>query len=385
MKKWIFGLLATVALAFALLVPVDVDGQPTGWLSFIMQEPQSAVQFRALTQYEMPAMMGHGTAVPTTANSGVAPMDGEVFTVHAAATPPDVQVYDLSTTSWLTFANIDAAQSFNAAQTFLGDVTVGDSEDDSFVVDAVPSFRIRHENFGQVGCAQAFEEDMSAAVQTDASENIILIPCSQIGVIAYKIDATDGAALAATPAPFAVDGVMSFDGYTDDVDNEGIEFVFGSFGPDMLGAYFDEDAGVDMYVEASFTITDFSDLDDMWFGWTVTEAYDDPGASDVFDTSALFVISDNAGDLDIETELNGGGTLNDDTGTTWGDGETHILKVVVGADAVEFWLDGVQVTQTNAVLNMDNTDRAVVTFGYTVVAASDPQITMQYIEIGQEQ
>lgn len=390
MKK-LLPFLAIGALIAFLVAPV-ASTQPTGWLSFLLQDPQgTAVTFRALDAYGFPVMLGHGTAVPTAANSGAPPADGEVYIVHAANTTPDVQVYDTSTTSWYTFASIDIAQTFTPAQTFTGavtmngSVTVGDNEDDTFTVDAVPAFRIRHENFGQVGCVQAYEEDMTAAVVTDGGENILLMPCSQIGVIAYRLEAPDGPGLAATLAPFTVDGVLSLDTFADDVANEGVELVFGSFGPDLLGTFFDEDAGVDMYAEVSVTIADFSDLDDLWFGWVVQEAYDNPPASDTFDTSALFVISDAAGDLDIETELNGGGTLNDDTGTTWGDGATHILKVIAGADAVEFWLDGTQVTQTNAVLNMDDTDRAVVIFGYTIAAASDPGVTIAYVEIGQEQ
>jgi len=389
MKK-LLPFLAIGALLAFLVAPMATT-QPTGWLSYLLQDPQGTVQFRALDQYGFPMMIGHGTVLPTTANSGTGPMDGEVYTIHATGVTPDVQVYSSTAAAWYTFASVDIAQTFTGTQTFSGavvangDFTAGDNEDDTFTVDAVPAFRIKHENFGQVGCAQAFEEDLTAAVVTDAGENIILMPCSQIGVIAYRLEAPDGGALAETLAPFTVDGVLSLDTFADDVANEGVELVFGSFGPDMLGAYFDEDADVDMYAEVSVTITDFSDVDDLWFGWIVQEAYDDPPASDTFDTSALFVISDAAGDLDIETELNGGGTLNDDTGVTWGDGATHVLKVVVGADAVEFWLDGTQVTQANAVLNMEATDRAVVVFGYTIAAASDPGITIAYVEIGQEQ
>lgn len=257
------------------------------------------------------------------------------------------------------------------------------------MIDAPSYFRVAAENFGQVGAAAAFEEDMTAAVVTDAGENIILLPGSQLGVIAYRLEAPDGPGLADTIEPFIVDGVMSLDSFADDVANEGVVLVLGSFSPDnsagLLGAYFDEDAAVDMYAEVSIDILDFSDLDDLWFGWVVLEAYDNPPASATYDTSALFVISDNAGDLDIETQLNGGGLLNDDTGTTWTDGASHTLKVIAGADAVEFWLDGTQVTQANAVLNMDATDRAVVVLGYTLVAASDPGVTIDWVEIGQEQ
>ena len=398
MKNWkIFtALLAAVALAYVAFAPV-ASSQPTGWLSYLIQDPQGTIQFRALDQWGFPAMLGHGTALPTAANSGVAPMDGEVFLVHAAGTVPDVQVYANSTATWYTFASVDIAQTFIGTQTFTGnivasggDVQLGDDESDTLDVYSTSNFRVKHENFGQVGAAILLEEDFTAAVVTDAGENIILMPNSQLGVIAYRLEAPDGGALAATLAPFTVDGVMSLDTFADDVANEGVELVFGSFGPDnagghSVGAYFDEDAGINMYAEISMTLTDFSDLDDMWFGWIVLEAYDDPPASDAFDTSALFVISDAAGDLDIETELNGGGTLNDDTGVTWGDGETHVLRVVALADTVEFWLDGVQVTQANAVLNFDDTDRAVVVFGYTIAAASDPGVVIQYVQIGQEQ
>jgi len=363
--KWTLGIAAAVGLVFALLVPVDVKGQPTGWLSFLTQDPQGTVQFRALDQYGFPVMVGHGTAAPTTANSGAAPMDGEIYMQHATGEDPILRVYSQTNTAWR--------------------FGIGLNEDDHVSFNSPVVWQVHSENFGRVGCAQAYEEDMTAAVQTNGGENFILMPCSQIGVIAYRIEAEDGGTLAATPAPFSVDGVLTLDGYADDVDNEGIELVFGSTGPDHLGAWFDEDSGVDSYCEVSITIADFSDVDDLWFGWVVQEAYDNPPASDSFDTSALFVISDLAGDLDIETELNAGGTLNDDTGTTWTDAASHTLRVIAQADAVEFWLDGVQVTQTNAVLNMDATDRAVCLMGYTIVAASDPGVTVNWVEIGREQ
>ena len=364
MKKTILSLLAIGALIAFLVVPMAVT-QPSGWLSFLLDDPQGIVQFRALSQYGQPAMIGHGTAAPTAGNSGAPPMDGEVFMQHADGVDPVMRVYSEDNAAWR--------------------FGLGLNEDDNISMNAPTVWQVYSENFGRVGQAQAFEEDMTAAVATDAGENFILLPGRQLGVIAYRIEATDGPGLAATPAPFSVDGVLTLDGYADDVDNEGIELVFGSTGPDHLGAWFDEDSGVDSYCEVSIAIADFSDLDDLWFGWIVQEAYDDPPASISFDTAALFVISDNAGDLDIETELNAGGTLNDDTGTTWTDGASHTLRVVAQADAVEFWLDGVQVTQTNAVLNMDATDRCVCVLGYTIVAASDPGVTVDWVEIGREQ
>jgi len=178
---------------------------------------------------------------------------------------------------------------------------------------------------------------------------------------------------------------LTLDGFTDDADNEGIELVFGQPGPDFLGWNYDETTSSNTYCEASISLADISDLDDMWFGWWVQEAYDNPPASATFNTSALLVLSDNAGDLDIETQLNAGGVLNDDTGTTWADGGTHTLRVVLLADSVAFYVDGTAVTQTNAVLNLDNGDKAVCGFGYTNDAAGDPTVTIDYVEIGVQQ
>lgn len=382
MKK-LLPFLAIGALLAFLVAPIATT-QPTGWLSHLTQAPQGTVQFRALDAYGFPVMVGHGTAVPTAANDGAAPMDGELYVTRAAGTDPALEIYSTNDGAWYDVPYEDT-MTLTGEWTFDANITIGADEDDTLTVDGPSYFRVAAENFGQLGCVQAYEEDMTAAVVTDGGENILLMPCSQLGVIAYRLEAPDGPGLASTLAPFTVDGYLSLDTFADDVDNEGVALVFGSFGPDLLGTYFDEDAAVDMYAEASIAIADISDLDDLWFGWIVQEAYDNPPASDTFDTSALFVISDNAGDLDIETELNGGGTLNDDTGTTWANAATHTLRVIVGADAVEFWLDGTQVTQTNAVLNMDNADRAVVVMGYTLVAASDPGVTIDWVEIGQEQ
>lgn len=96
--KWTLGIIAIVGLVSALVVPM-ASTQPTGWLSYLHSDPQGDVQFRALTQYGVPAMFTHGTAAPTAANSGTAPMDGEVF-VDRSDTDPILSVYSQSATAW---------------------------------------------------------------------------------------------------------------------------------------------------------------------------------------------------------------------------------------------------------------------------------------------
>lgn len=343
---------------------------------------QTVIMQRPLSSIGLSPGFGYGTTTPTVANSGSGGSDGEMFVTLATSTSdPLVQIYSDASSGWLTVP----LQGTTATAGLAGDVVIGATDADDFTVKGPRTYDVRREDFDHVGAAQAFEEDFTAAVVTDGGENILLLPVSQLGVIAYRLEAPDGPGLAATPAPFGVDGVLTLDGYTDDVADEGVELVFGSTGPDHLGAYFDEDTGDSMYCEADIDLVDISDLDDLWFGWIVLEAYDNPPASATFNTSALFVLSDNAGDLDIETQLNGGGVLNDDTGTTWADLANHVLRVTLLADSVTFTLNGTAVTQTNAVLNLDATDRAVCVFGYTIAAAGDPQATIDYVEIGVSQ
>jgi hypothetical protein len=92
MNRWktIVTLLAAVALAYAAFAPV-ANTQPSGWLSYIVQDPQAVVQFRAMGAYGAPAMPGVGTAAPTMANSGLPPVNGEQFLVRDNASGPGVQ------------------------------------------------------------------------------------------------------------------------------------------------------------------------------------------------------------------------------------------------------------------------------------------------------
>lgn len=295
--------------------------------------------------------VGYGTALPTLANSGFNPVDGELFVLRGGTgLRPDLRIYSDLDSTWR------APDSYNVFR-----------EDFDFVV------------------AKYLEEDYTASVLTTAGNNMILLANSPLGVISWVTTSTDG--LSAQPEGFAVRGVMTLDSFSDDIDNDGAEFVFGAFGPDTSAGvhstvWFDEDDDESAYCEIRMTIGDISDTDDLWFGWIVPEAYDAPPASATFDTAAYFTISDLAGDLDIETELNGGGSLNDDAVEVWADGETHTMRVTIDSDAVSFTLNGVAVPQSNAVLNFDATDRAVCLMGYTLVAASDPTITIDYVEIG---
>lgn len=345
---------------------------------------QVVIMQRPLSNLGLSTGVGYGTTEPTVTNSFSGPIDGELFVVRAAGTSdPDLKIYSQVSGAWTT-ALVTGGTDAVALST---DITLGNNDVDDITVNGPITFNVFREDFDFV-TALPLEEDFTAPVLTDAGQNMILLLGSQIRVIAWQTESSDG--LSAAPDPWSVRGSMALDTMSDDVDNDGIGMVFGSGGPDDVnaqhtGVWFDEDDNELAYCEVEISIADISDTDDLWFGWIVKEAYDNPGASDTYDTSALFVISDLAGDLDIETELNAGGTLNDDTAETWADNETHIMRVTLGPDSVSFALNGTAVTQTNAVLNLDATDEAVCVLGYTLVATSDPTVVINYVELGLSQ
>jgi hypothetical protein len=62
------------------------------------------------------------------------------------------------------------------------------------------------------------------------------------------------------------------------------------------------------------------------------------------------------------------------------------MRVTLLADSVTFTLDGVAVTQANAVLNLDATDRMVCIFGTQMSAVgATAGMTTSFVEIGVSQ
>ena len=55
----IVTIVAAALIAFAVLATV-VESQPSGWLSYLLQDPQGTVRFRALDQWGFPVMLGFG-------------------------------------------------------------------------------------------------------------------------------------------------------------------------------------------------------------------------------------------------------------------------------------------------------------------------------------
>ncbi len=275
------------------------------------------------------------------------------------------------------------------ATTLNGSVTLGDANTDDITVNGPVISRIKREAFDFVPAMlwDITNGDFTGGSVADTNENLIVLPGSQVGAIYYRVEQAFGGTLSL--GVILADGELKADSASllDANDNDAVEFVFGgtpaaavNYGNPVI---FDEDVSGEAYCEVSITVATVANLtaDDFYFGVSLNAALTDGFAINGDNTYAVFIMSDNAGDLDIETELNGGGTLNDDSGTTWTDGQTKVLRVEISADDVDFFVDGTQVTQANAVLDADATDRFVCKLGVRS-SGTAAGVDVNYVEIG---
>lgn len=404
MKKTLAILLGVVIAVVGIYALGET--QPTGWLSILANDSTAAVQFRALSTYGAPVTIGHGTAAPTAANTGAPPMDGEIYMTRAAATDPVMSIYSQNDTAWYIIPNGDT-QSIAGAWTFAStltstgaftandDATLGSNEDDNIIMNSPIVYNVRREDFESPGITSsylAFNDWLIANYAvTDAAHNLLINPRGMTHLFRYE------QAMAGTCDPLDM-GQLTLASCVDDAINDGIVWYY-NLGqiPDgtlPLHADFDESDNRNMYCEIQIDLANISAIDDLWFGWTIDDAIDDPPASASYDTSALWTISDAAGDIDLATLLNGGAELTDDAGTDWTDGDQFVLRVNVNADTVTFegcLTDGCDpdtialIPSPTAILNVDDDDHMLCVMGYTAAAAEELGLTVEYIEVGRTQ
>ena len=168
--------------------------------------------------------------------------DGQLRVDLTSGSSPDFEMYDASAADWVDVAmstvaeTISGAWTFSAAQIFNGNVTLGSNDADDIKVNGPIVYDVFREDFDYV-VSKDLEEDFTAAVLTDNGNNMLLMPASQLGVIAYVTESSDG--LSAAPSPFDVKGRMSLDTFVDQIDDDAVQFVFGAFGPDQVNGAHD--------------------------------------------------------------------------------------------------------------------------------------------------
>lgn len=339
---------------------------------------QVVIMQRPLSNLGLSAGVGYGTTEPTIANAGSGPIDGELFVVRNAGTAdPDLKVYSQVAGAWTTALVTGGTDAVNLSTS----VTIGSNDADDITINGPATFNVIREDFSR----QTFhlvEEDYTAAVVTDVGENYLILPGSQLGLFWYSYEQAFGG----TVIPFTVAGVLDISGFVDAADTDGIDFTVG--GDPVTAIYYDEDNSSNTYCEMELSIATIANIDEFYFGWRLNEARAaiDANAVTGANTAAYFRVPDNAGDLDVETELNGGGTLNADTGITWVDAASHTMRVTLLADTVTFTLDGAAVAQGAAVLNLDATDRMVCFFGSQMSAVgATAGLTTSFVEVGVSQ
>lgn len=171
-------------------------------------------------------------------------------------------------------------------------------------------------------------------------------------------------------------GTGGLDISLDAADNDGAEFCLGINAANK--GVFVVGTSPAFYAKMRFAIADVSDTDDCAFGFRKVEAYQ-ANIDDYDEAACLNVI---AGDIKIETILNGGGTTTTDTTDNWADTATHTLEVYVSAaGVVTYKIDGSAPT-TTAAFTFDDGEVVVPFFYFLHAAASTAGIVLKEFECG---
>jgi len=311
---------------------------------------QTVIERRQMDTLGFPIGNGFGTALPTVANDGRPPVDGELFSVRTTDADSSLRVYNESSTSWDEWATVSRGNSWT----------------------------VHRDDFCGVGVLQ---NDGTIESGVDTEINDITTIVNPVGYYQF-IEQTATLSLA-QPVNTAGAG-CGLDVSGDITANDGHEIIFHN---ERLGSVYVVDSATDeFFFEISITITDISAFDGDWAtGLMLPEAQVNPPQHDGLGTYVIFTLSDNAGDLDVEADVDAGGQANDDTGITWADAETKVLRLEIDGDGYAAYVDGTAITLTNVNTSNDFTDLDnVVPFYYHTQGAEGAAsgVVINYIEWG---
>ena len=323
--------------------------------------------------------------------AGTAGSGGDLFTLEYDF----IEAMDGSDTMNLFFINLTNANHTGASNLVNGislAAITGDPQADETGVRVGTGWDVAIQANGPINGAGVYDDftdfevlqtDLTAESVTDDEDNYIYTGAPGVPGAAYVMRVEQSAGQALTK--HVANGGLLFS--PDATENDGLDIAFSRSpltGPFTFGQH-----GT-IYVEFSITISDISTLDgDIAFGMRNNTDFADPPT--IGDTYGAFTISDNAGDLDIECDVNAGGVANDDTGVTWGDGETHIVRLEFGSDSImsAAYVDGAAITITNcgAAGNTFEAGDKYFPYLYFTVGAegADPGIKINYISYGEVQ
>ncbi len=313
------------------------------------------------------------------------------------------QYFEHVSNGYYTYANLNGIQTFSGAKTFSGaatfsgtttltgttaltgtvtstgaSVTLGDTYSDTVTVNGALKTVIYRDDFCGIGCIQ---NDFTACSGTDTEINFIKTSVNPFGY--YQFVEQTATLQLALPL---LTGVCGLDVSGDITANDGQEIKFGHEVLDSVHIVQAADTAATFYFDISITITDISAFDGDWAtGLMMPEAQQNPPQHDGLNTYFIATLSDNAGDLDFEADVDGGGAAADDAGITWADGETKVLHFEIDTDGYAAAVDGVAITLTNCNTSNDFTDLdRVLPFYYHTQGAEGAAtgVIINYVEWG---
>ncbi len=166
------------------------------------------------------------------------------------------------------------------------------------------------------------QDDASAKSVTDNEINVVF--GSPFGIITYHEEVTKTAS-----SWVVADGLLDIKG-DNDADNEGVEIRFGAWNVTTEGVLVAQTSGA--CFTASITVGDISGTDQFLIGWVQNEAYNATNTYTSYNDWSLVGINNVDGSIFSLAEVNGGGTLSDDSGVNAADGDTRLLKSCILAN-----------------------------------------------------
>jgi len=337
---------------------------------------QTVIERRQMDNLGFPIGAGFGTAVPTIANDGRPPVDGELFVVRTAGSDPLLRVYNDSTSTWDTSPMLQNTNTWTVANTFNGDVTIGSDEIDAFTVNAPMTVVLHRDDFCNIGA-----EETDRTVESGADNAVNLMYTNQSNpYYESQIQGTQTILPHRNPA----DGSCGWFVEGDATANDGVTTTFSP--NTLVGVHQVTSTSDEFYFEISVTIADISAIDgDVAWGLKLPEAAVD--GFDGLNTYFLYSISDNAGVATFECDVDGGGEVTDVDTITWADAATHIVRFEMDGSGYAAYIDGAAQTLTNCNAGGSNDftdlDRVVPFLQMTVGAEGvTPGFVVNYIEYG---
>ncbi len=217
----------------------------------------------------------------------------------------------------------------------------------------------------------------------DGSVNYALCTGGTLNLFTYRME------LAAT-SPFlsSVTG-QGLDIESSGADNAGLEIVVGEAATDGTAdtSFYIRGQSPAMYMRVNITLASVSGTDELLIGWHSQQAFiADAIWSNFLDTYAVHHINDNAGNLTIETDVNGVGIGSDENAVqaAFADAATHTFEVQLSTACVaSFYTNGIVNAVTNANDACEAGDIMYPFIAYRLTTDVDLEAVINWIEIGE--